>query len=231
MKRFILLFIYIGICFLHIHAQKWVAGTTIDDAEVKSVELAQWFVEEPISDAVFDRMKGKSFASNCTTNRADLRYLKLLHRNRKGKTQRGELVCNKAIAKDLIEIFKRLYEADYVIERMVLVDEYDANDEKSMTANNTSCFNFRYVTGSRKVSKHGQGMAIDINPLYNPCYDTRNGKVEPAAGKPYATNRTSSNPSLMMIDKKDLCYRLFVQHGFRWGGNWKTKKDYQHFER
>ena len=33
------------------------------------------------------------------------------------------------------------------------------------------------------------------------------------------------------ITQGDLCYRLFKQHGFRWGGEWKTMKDYQHFER
>ena len=32
------------------------------------------------------------------------------------------------------------------------------------------------------------------------------------------------------IDENDLAYRLFIQHGFQWGGSWKTMKDYQHFE-
>ena len=34
-----------------------------------------------------------------------------------------------------------------------------------------------------------------------------------------------------MIDRNDLCYRLFVKHGFTWGGSWRSLKDYQHFER
>lgn len=231
MKRFALLYIYTLICFAQIHAQKWMAGSIIDDNEVKTEKIEKWFAAETISDAVFERMKGKSFSANCTVSLSDLRYLRVIHRNRDGKTQRGELVCNKAIANDLIDIFKKLYEADYAIERMMLVDEYDAVDEKSMTANNTSCFNFRFVTGTKTVSKHGRGMAIDINPLYNPCYNTRNGKVEPVAGKPYAKNRTDKKNCPMMIDRKDLCYRLFISHGFKWGGNWKSKKDYQHFEK
>ena len=32
------------------------------------------------------------------------------------------------------------------------------------------------------------------------------------------------------INKGDLCYRLFIKHGFIWGGSWRTVKDYQHFE-
>lgn len=191
---------------------------------------AQVWKADTISDALMRRMEGKSWPKTCTMARKDLRYLRVLHYGTDGKTHEGELVCNRLIADDLIEIFRKLYEAKYVIERMELVDNYDAVDERSMAANNTSCFNFRFVSGTKTVSKHGQGRAIDVNPLYNPCYNTRNGKVEPLAGKRYATNRTKKL-SAMVIDRNDLCYRLFIQHGFRWGGAWKNKKDYQHFEK
>lgn len=212
-------------------AQKWKAGNIIENKLVTKENFNNWFVADTISDEVFTRIKGKSFSASCTVPRSDLRYITLIHHNKNGKIQRGELICNKSIAKDLIDIFKELYQADYVIERMVLVDEYDANDEKSMAANNSSCFNFRFVTGTKTVSKHGTGRAIDINPLYNPCYDTRNGKTEPAAGKPYAINRTGRKYNISFINTQDLCYKLFIAHGFKWGGNWKTKKDYQHFEK
>ena len=52
--------------------------------------------------------------------------------------------------------------------------------------------------------------------------------MEPATGKPYV-NRSKNFK--YKITTNDLCYRLFTQHGFRWGGNWKTVKDYQHFEK
>ena len=32
------------------------------------------------------------------------------------------------------------------------------------------------------------------------------------------------------IDHEDLCFRLFTEAGFEWGGDWTTRKDYQHFE-
>lgn len=214
-----------------INAQVWKAETIVSEFEVDNSKLDKWFTIDTISNAVFSRMKGKSYSSKCTIAKNNLRYLKVLHRNKEGKIQRGELVCNKSIANDLIDIFRQLYLKNYAIERMVLVDEYDANDEKSMTANNTSCFNFRFVTGSKVVSKHGQGRAIDINPLYNPCYNTRNGLTEPAAGKPYATKRTGKQGSISLINTQDLCYKLFISHGFKWGGSWKSKKDYQHFEK
>ena len=123
-------------------------------------------------------------------NRSELRYLKVLHRNADGNPQRGEMVVNAAIADKAIDIFRQLYLADYRIERMVLIDNYDADDESSMRANNSSSFNFRFMTGSTtKISKHGLGLAIDINTLYNPYVKEKadgSWHIEPATGEPYA---------------------------------------------
>ncbi len=191
------------------------------------------FVSSPIPDSVFVLMEGKSFAKGCTVGREELSYLSLSYRDGNGETRQGEMVCNRAVAADLVDIFRELWKAGYRIERMRLVDEYEADDQLSMRDNNTSCFNFRYVSGTRTVSKHGRGMAVDVNPLYNPCVRTRGGKrgVEPAEGAPYADNRASRTDIPYKIDHNDLCYKLFTQHGFRWGGDWKSDKDYQHFER
>ena len=212
--------------------RQWTPAAIVSDEAVKAYSLDSCFKAYPISDAIFSRMKGKSFKQNCTIPRTTLRYLRVLHRNIDGKTQLGEIVCNQTIADDLVDIFRKLYEANYKIERITLIDDYDADDERSMSVNNTSCFNFRTVSGTAKLSKPAQGLAIDINPLYNPYIHLNNGKVEPANGKPYATNRTANRQiPVPFINTSDLCYRLFIQHGFRWGGAWRTVKDYQHFEK
>ena len=52
--------------------------------------------------------------------------------------QSGELICNKGIADDLMEIFYELYLNEYQIEKIRLVDEYQADDTASITDNNTS---------------------------------------------------------------------------------------------
>lgn len=211
---------------------EWTPAAVVSDEAAKAYSLDSCFKAYPINDAIFARMQGKSFKQNCTMPRASLRYLRVLHRNTEGKTQLGEIVCNQSIANDLLDIFRKLYEAGYKIERITLIDDYNADDETSMRANNTSCFNFRVVSGTTKLSKHSQGLAIDINPLYNPYIHLNNGKVEPANGKPYATNRTANRKvPVPFINTSDLCYRLFIQHGFRWGGAWRTVKDYQHFEK
>ncbi len=147
------------------------------------------------------------------------------------KTRKGVLICNVQITKDLREIFAELYKAKYPIERIRPISEYGNDDERSMQANNTSCYCYRTVEGSTKLSKHAQGLAIDINPLYNPCVKRKKDGtllVQPTTGKPYVDR---SKRFKYKITKDDLCYRLFIQHGFRWGGAWRSLKDYQHFEK
>ena len=200
-------------------------------ASIREYGIDRCFGIETISDDIFRRIYGKSFKKECTTPRSQLRYLKVLHYNAEGKILMGEMICHRDISHDLIDIFHKLFEAKYPIERMTLIDNYNADDEASMKANNTSCFNYRNIAGSKSKSKHSLGRAIDINPLYNPYVKHRsNGtlSVKPEGAMKYA-NR--SRNFTMKIDKDDLCYKEFIKHGFTWGGNWRTVKDYQHFEK
>lgn len=192
-------------------------------------EIEDAFYITPITDEIFVRIKGKSFKAECTLPREDLRYLHVLHKDLEGKTHEGEMIVNYHIAEDVLDILKQLYEADYPIEKIRLVDEYDADDERSMADNNSSSFNFRFISHTTRVSKHGLGLAVDINTLYNPYIKTVDGRVnlEPANAGPYV-DRTKEFP--YKIDEQDLCYKLFIDKGFEWGGSWTRAKDYQHFE-
>ena len=100
-----------------------------------------------------------------------------------------------------------------------------------MQANNTSCYCYRPIAGTTRLSKHARGLAIDVNPLYNPCVRRKKDGtllIQPSTGKPYADRNKFFK---YKITRRDLCYRLFIQHGFRWGGDWRSVKDYQHFEK
>ena len=192
---------------------------------------AQEFSVQPIPDSVFLRMQGRSWPEGCAVRRADLRYLRLSHFDAEKSEHVGEMVCNKVIANDLLEIFRELYRQKYPIQRIRLIDDYEAEDERSMRDNNTSCFCYRKVSGTTKLSKHATGMAVDVNTLYNPYVRTgKNGRriVEPATAVKYV-DRSKSFP--YKIVKGDLLYRLFIRHGFKWGGSWRTVKDWQHFEK
>ena len=188
------------------------------------------FFYQPITDDVKERIYGLSYKTDCTIPYEDLRYISVLYYNFENQIQTGEIICNKAIAKDLVEIFYELYCNQYQIDKIRLVDEYNADDDLSCADNNTSCFNFRTVDGSNTLSKHAQGVAIDINPFQNPYVTYPNGKerISPAGSEPYADRSSGLSH---MITEDDLCYKLFIEHGFTWGGHWKTLKDYQHFQK
>lgn len=191
------------------------------------------FYYEALSEDIKQRITGISYPEEgCTVPYEDLNYVGLLYIDFDGNEQTGELICNQAIAQDMVEIFYELYRNDYRIERVRLIDEYGGDDTLSMMDNNTSCFNYRVVDGTDSLSKHALGCAIDINPFYNPYVVFNRGEngetyFSPKGSEIYA-DRSQSFP--YKIDENDLCYRLFTEHGFTWGGNWNSCKDYQHFQ-
>ena len=195
-----------------------------------TIKADEGFTSSLIPDKVWAKMQGKSVPKGCPVKKESLRYLTVRHYNNNGKETKGEIICSKSIANDLLEIFRELHKAKYPIERIRLIDEYNADDETSMRANNSSCFCYRTMTGSStKVSKHGLGLAIDINPLYNPY--VKGNRIEPSNARKYAFNRAKRSDIPMKLSSDDLAVRLFKKHGFRWGGDWKHSKDYQHFEK
>lgn len=209
----------------------WQAGSVVSVAAVAQYGQERCFTVEALPDAVFARMLGKSYPKGCPVRRADLRYLRLLHVDKDGRVLLGEMVCNKAIAADVLDIFRELYLKKYPIESIRLIDDYGASDEASMRANNSSAFCYREVRGSKKLSAHARGMAVDINTLYNPYYHrSSSGRVmvQPTTGRKYL-DRTVAFP--YKVVRGDLAWRLFTSHGFQWGGTWRRVKDYQHFEK
>lgn len=191
------------------------------------------FYYEPLSETIKARITGISYPeTDCTVSYEELNYVGLRYVDFNGDVQEGELICNKAIAQDMVEIFYELYQNDYRIERIRLIDEYNGDDTLSMLDNNTSCFNYRVVDGTTKLSKHALGCAIDINPFYNPyVVYNKDGSgetyISPKGSEIYA-DRSQDFP--YKIDETDLCYKLFTSRGFTWGGNWNSSKDYQHFQ-
>lgn len=202
------------------------AAVPKDSTAVRAPFVPEFSASE-IPPGVEARMRGVSYPEDARVPLADLRYLRLSYYDFEGNPQTGEMVCNAAIARDLCEIFRDLYDARYPIRSIRLIDDFGASDEASMQADNTSCFNYRPRTGQSRLSWHAYGLAVDVNPLENP-FVGRGGRVSPAAAEPYA-DRTADFPH--RIDREDLCYKLFRAHGFAWGGAWRSVKDYQHFEK
>lgn len=138
------------------------------------------------------------------------------------RLHKGQLVVNKKAAKDIEEIFNFIKESKFPIAKVIPAVKFNWDDDASMNDNNTVAFNYRKVKGSKVLSAHSYGMAIDINPLQNPHIK---GKViQPAKGK-YNVNVSGT------IIRDSKLVKEFVKRGWQWGGRWKSSKDYQHFEK
>lgn len=167
---------------------------------------------------------GSSHRAGCPTAVADLRLLRVTHLGFDGHPRTGELVVHRAQADRIVEVFRRLHEARFPVQRMVTVDRYGADDDASMAANNTSAYNCRKTTGGTSWSEHAYGTALDVNPVQNPY--VRGTTVEPEGGRAYL-DRTDVRTGMVTAD--DVVVRAFAAAGWGWGGDFRTLKDYQHF--
>ena len=181
-------------------------------------------------------IKGNSWHQGCPVGLDDLRYLRIPYWGFDKRIHYGEMIVHKSVAAEVVTIFKQLYNEHYPIKQMRLMSDYNGDDDLSMQANNSSAFNCRLMTGSKnKWSKHSYGKAIDINPLQNP-YVAKGGKVVlPKEGRNYIGKlRNHSNNSIVnraIILEDDPIVQIFAYYGWKWGGGWRTLKDYQHFQK
>jgi len=177
-------------------------------------------------------LKGNSWKKGCPVALKDLRYLRIKYIDFNDEEKMGEMIVHKDVSAEVTKIFEALYDANYPIHKMRLVSDYKGSDWQSIEADNTSAFNCRKATGSKKFSKHSYGKAIDINPIENP-YIFRSGKSSHKASKPYLKRkRTSDSVSQRaMLLPYDKATQIFKKHGWKWGGDWSSVKDYQHFSK
>lgn len=135
----------------------------------------------------------------------------------------GQLVVHNSLANDIREVFSELEQSKFPIEKVIPIVKYGWSDSRSIADNNTSAFNYRTVQGSNKLSDHSFGKAIDINPYQNPWVRSSRVSSKQTTSRPY-------NPSVRgTIVRDDVCYKAFLKRGWKWGGNWRSSKDYQHF--
>ena len=194
--------------------------------ELNRVTYKDGFYYEYLSNDIKNRITGYSFPDNTYDKISydDLRYLRVKYYDYDNNVCDGELIVNKDVSLEVLKIFYELYSLKYQFSKIKLVDDYSADDDLSMKDNNTSAFNFRNVENSDKLSWHCFGLAIDINPLYNPYISL--GEVYPSVSAKYI-DRTKSFAH--KIDHEDLAYKVFVKYGWKWGGDFVYSKDYQHF--
>jgi hypothetical protein len=178
----------------------------------------------PIDAPHAKRMTGVSWHPGCPVPLRDLRALSLSYRGFDGRAHTGRLVVHRDVARELVGVFRRLYDAGVPIRRMVPVDAYGGSDFRSIEADNTSAFNCRYVDGTTRWSEHAYGRAIDVNPIENPYVS--GGSTSHGASRPYL-DRSRRRPGMAV--EGGALVRAFDAVGWGWGGRWSGAKDYQHF--
>ncbi len=184
------------------------------------------FRAEDIPADIKEKMWGVTIGEDSPTGFDGLSYLTITYKNYDGDTCLGNMVVDKTLAEEVLCIFRELYEENFPIYSMKLMWEYGGSDEASMEDNNTSAFNDRPITGGSSPSYHRLGRAIDINPLVNPY--VKNDTVLPENGSEYL-DRTAETTGMITADSK--CVEIFKKYGWTWGGDWRSLKDYQHFEK
>lgn len=217
------------------------AGAIVGKATIDAQNPDVYFTSSELTEVQKEAMNGKSYIENPDISYDDLRYIKVLHYNFRHQIQVGELVVNQAIAEDCRQIFMELFQEEYEINSMYLIDRYYEKDQarngeqvdiSSINDDNTSAFHYRKIAGTEVLSNHAYGMAIDINPLENPY--VKEADLQQTVASPYKDYNSYKDRTAQrahMISKDDACYRIFKAHGFQWGGEWNGNKDYQHFEK
>jgi hypothetical protein len=141
------------------------------------------------------------------------------------KLHKGQILTNKAIAEDIRYMFAFMLKQKFPVAKAIPVVKYGWNDHLSMEDNNTYSFCYRNVS----YSAHAEGLAIDINPFFNPVkwkegYLVGSRKNEPAGAvhNPKVPG-TFTEESPVVIE--------FEKRRFHWGHNMTEKFDDHHFEK
>ena len=166
-----------------------------------------------------EAVSGKEIPQSIIQN---LRLVDVYYYGFDDKLHKGQLVVHREVVLDVIEIFEFIRESHFPIHKVIPISKYGWSDEKSMQDNNTSAFNYRYISGTRIISNHASGLAIDINPYLNPYI--KNGTSLPS-NCIYDTTKAGT----ILADSE--LVKEFNKKGWQWGGDWKSLKDYQHFEK
>ena len=158
-----------------------------------------------------------SWRPECPVDYQDLRYVTIPHWGIDGVERVGEMIVHKDHTDDVVGAFEKLFDARFPIEEMRV-----PVDGRAESGNNTYSFFCRRVAGSTVWSQHASGLAVDINPLWNPHV-----KSSGIVGDPRFADRDLGEPG--MILDGELVVDAFEAFGWVWGGNWESSADYMHF--
>lgn len=148
------------------------------------------------------------------------------------KFHQGQIIVHRDLQQDITDFFKLAIEHNFPIESAIPISEFQDEDEASMSVNNSSGFNFRFIINTEKISLHGFGFAIDINPRLNPVKEFSSPEHNPEemiVTQPENGEYNLEEPGT--LHENHPLVKFLVEKGWNWGGSWDSFKDYQHFDK
>jgi hypothetical protein len=153
-----------------------------------------------------------------------LQLIDLMYISTDGLPHQGQMMVNKDIVEDVVEIFRLMWKINFPIHKLVPMSVYNWNDDASMQDNNSSAFCYRKIANTDRISIHSYGRAIDINPFFNPVQYV-DGTLLP--------DKAIYNPEIpgTLFDNSPVVQE-FIKRGFVWGGRSREKYfDTHHFDK
>jgi hypothetical protein len=193
---------------------------TLDLLPPPQSERFEWTVGS-VPDEVVVR---SSWTPDCPVSLDELAYVTVSHYGFDERFHTGEILVNRAVALDVVEVFRRLHEARFPLEQMRVIRLEEIDAPPTGDWNDTTSFVCRPAVGSESWSQHAYGLAIDINPFHNPYL--KGDLVLPELASAYLDREDLRSG---MIVEGDVVTDAFGDMGWPWGGHWRTLKDWMHF--
>lgn len=129
------------------------------------------------------------------------------------KVHQGQLVINCNLVDDIKYAFQVALEEKFPICSVIPITKFRWNDDLSMAVNNSSGFNYRMISGTKCLSVHAFGRAVDINPVQNPCIRVADSQASPAGAKYDPVNNKGT------LTKDSAIVKTLLSRGWEWGGD------------
>lgn len=182
----------------------------IDSKLNQEKELEKIILENPESREIMERQE----------------FVTVKYLNKDNKFCEGQICVDKDLVNDIQELFAYLLEIQFRIEKVIPIqdEKFNSSDDLSMQDNNSSGLNYRYISGTKRLSLHAFGFAIDINPRENPV-EYPDGTISPAG-----TVRDLANPDVFTAHHPVV--QWLEAKGWEWGGHWvEPYHDNHHFQK
>ena len=148
------------------------------------------YASRVVSPAPADVVDRSTWEPGCPVARDELAWLRLTFWGFDAQRHTGELLVHTSAATDLDQVFRRLWEARFPMEQVVIVRSIDEEAPPTGDGNGTGSFVCRATTGGTSFSQHAYGLAIDVNTFQNPYQN--DGLVLPELASSYLAARAGA---------------------------------------